>query len=51
VVRVVTDPSFAEVEPDEVLVSPVIDPSWSSIMFISVALVVDIGAGTIELLP
>jgi phosphohistidine swiveling domain-containing protein len=43
VVRVVTDPSFAEVEPDEILVAPLTDPSWSSIMFISSALVVDIG--------
>jgi pyruvate,water dikinase len=42
-VRVVTDPSFDEVEPDEVLVAPTTDPSWSSIMFISSALVVDIG--------
>jgi phosphohistidine swiveling domain-containing protein len=42
-VRVVADPSFAGVEPDEVLVAPVTDPSWSSIMFISSALVVDIG--------
>src|SRR5581483_1660234 len=42
-VRVVLDPSFADVEPDEVLVAPVTDPSWSSIMFISAALVVDIG--------
>jgi phosphohistidine swiveling domain-containing protein len=43
IVRVVTDPSFADVEPDEILVAPVTDPSWSSIMFISSALVVDIG--------
>jgi phosphohistidine swiveling domain-containing protein len=43
IVRVVTDPSFADVEPDEVLVAPTTDPSWSSIMFISSALVVDIG--------
>jgi phosphohistidine swiveling domain-containing protein len=43
VARIVTDPSFAEVEPDEVLVAPTTDPSWSSIMFISSALVVDIG--------
>jgi pyruvate,water dikinase len=42
-VRVVTDPSFAEVGPDEILVAPVTDPSWSSIMFISSGLVVDIG--------
>jgi len=43
VVRVVTDPSFADVEPDEILVAPTTDPSWSSIMFISSALVVDLG--------
>jgi len=43
VVRIVTDPSFTDVEPDEVLVAPTTDPSWSSIMFISSALVVDIG--------
>jgi rifampicin phosphotransferase len=43
VVRVVTDPSFSDVEPDEILVAPTTDPSWSSIMFISSALVVDIG--------
>lgn len=42
-VRVVTDLSFDDVEPDEVLVAPTTDPSWSSIMFISSALVVDIG--------
>ena len=42
-VRVVTDPTFAEVEPDEVLVTPTTDPSWASIMFVSSALVVDIG--------
>ncbi len=41
--RVVLDPSFDDVEPDEILVSPTTDPSWSSIMFISSALVVDIG--------
>jgi pyruvate,water dikinase len=41
--RVVLDPGFADVEPGEILVSPTTDPSWSSIMFISVALVVDIG--------
>lgn len=43
VVRVVDDPNFAEVEPDEILVSSTTDPSWASIMFISAALVVDIG--------
>jgi phosphohistidine swiveling domain-containing protein len=41
--RVVTDPSFAEVEPDEILVAPVTDPSWAAIMYISAALVVNIG--------
>jgi phosphohistidine swiveling domain-containing protein len=43
VVRVVLDPSFADVEDDEVLVTPTTDPSWASIMFVSSALVVDIG--------
>jgi phosphohistidine swiveling domain-containing protein len=42
-VRIVTDPGFADVEPGEVLVTPTTDPSWASIMFISSALVVDIG--------
>jgi phosphohistidine swiveling domain-containing protein len=43
-VRVVSDPAFADVEPGDVLVSTTTDPSWSSIMFISSALVVDIGS-------
>ena len=43
IARVVDDPSFAEVEPDEILVAPTTDPSWASIMFVSSALVVDIG--------
>jgi pyruvate,water dikinase len=42
VVRVVIDPA-QELEPDEILVAPTTDPSWSSIMFVSRALVVDIG--------
>jgi pyruvate,water dikinase len=42
-VRVVLDPSFDDVEPDEILVTPTTDPSWASIMFLSAALVVDIG--------
>lgn len=42
-VRVVNDPDFAEVQPGEILVAPFTDPSWSSIMFLSAALVVDIG--------
>jgi pyruvate,water dikinase len=41
--RVVTDPSCDDVEPGEILVAPATDPSWASIMFISAALVVDIG--------
>jgi pyruvate,water dikinase len=43
IARVVTDPTFADCEPDEILVSPTTDPGWASIMFISSALVVDIG--------
>ena len=42
-VRVVLDPDFMEVEPGEILVAPITDPSWSTIMFISDALVVDLG--------
>lgn len=41
-VRVVTDPDD-DVEPGEILVAKTTDPSWASIMFISGALVVDIG--------
>ena len=43
IVRVVEDPGFADVEPGEVLVAPTTDPSWCSIMFVSAALVVDLG--------
>ena len=43
IVRVVDDPAFAEVEPDEILVARLTDPSWSSIMFISAGLIVDTG--------
>ena len=43
VVRVVTDPSFTEVADGEILVTPTTDPSWASILFLSSALVVDIG--------
>lgn len=43
VVRVVHDPSFTEVEPNEILVAPFTDPSWSSVLFVSAGLVVDIG--------
>jgi pyruvate,water dikinase len=41
--RVITDPAFTDVEPGEILVAPTTDPSWASIMFLSRALVVDIG--------
>ena len=43
-VRVVHDPAVVEVEPGEILVAPTTDPSWASIMFVSSALVVDIGS-------
>jgi pyruvate,water dikinase len=42
-VRVIRDPAVVEVEPGEILVAPTTDPSWASIMFVSAALVVDIG--------
>jgi pyruvate,water dikinase len=43
VVRVLESSDTADFRPDEVLVAPCTDPSWSSIMFVSSALVVDIG--------
>jgi pyruvate,water dikinase len=42
-VRVVMDPDFADFEGDEVLVAPTTDPSWASVLYLSKALVVDIG--------
>lgn len=42
-VRLVHDPAFTDVEPDEILVCPTTDPSWASILFLCSALVVDIG--------
>lgn len=42
-VRVVRDATFAEVEPGEVLVCGTTDPSWASVLFLSSALVVDVG--------
>jgi pyruvate,water dikinase len=42
-VRVVEDPTFTDVLPGEVLVAATTDPSWASVMFVSAALVVDIG--------
>jgi pyruvate,water dikinase len=41
--RVLLQPDFGEVQAGEILVTPTTDPSWSSVMFISVGLVVDIG--------
>jgi rifampicin phosphotransferase len=43
VARVLMTPDFEAVEPGEILVAPTTDPGWSSVMFISCALVVDIG--------
>ena len=42
-VRLVTDIAQADIEPGEVLVAPTTDPSWASIMYVSSALVVDLG--------
>lgn len=42
IARVVTDPS-EDIAPDEILVAATTDPSWSSVMFVSKALIVDIG--------
>jgi phosphohistidine swiveling domain-containing protein len=41
--RVVIEPDFTEVQEGEILVAPFTDPGWASILFISSALVVDIG--------
>lgn len=43
VARVLKTPDFDEVEPGEILVATFTDPGWASVMFISTALVVDIG--------
>ena len=43
IVRIVDDPAFTDIEPDEVLVCTTTDPSWASVLFLSSALVVDIG--------
>ncbi|HWF56108.1 MAG TPA: PEP/pyruvate-binding domain-containing protein [Solirubrobacteraceae bacterium] len=42
-VRVLESSASRDLRPNEILVAPTTDPSWSSIMFISAALVVDIG--------
>jgi len=41
--RVITDPALDDFEAGQILVSSTTDPSWASIMFVSEALVVDIG--------
>jgi rifampicin phosphotransferase len=43
VATVVSDPTFAGVADDTILVATTTDPSWSSIMYVSRGLVVDIG--------
>jgi pyruvate, water dikinase len=43
-VRVITDPAQAEFEPGDILVAHTTDPSWASVMFLSGALVVDVGS-------
>jgi pyruvate,water dikinase len=42
-IRIVGDPTGDDVEPGEILVAPTTDPSWAAVMYISKALVVDIG--------
>jgi pyruvate,water dikinase len=42
-VRVVTDPALTDIEPGEILVAHITDPSWASVLFLAGALVVDIG--------
>jgi len=42
-VRVVTDPTEAELDEGDVLVAVTTDPGWASLMFVSSALVVDLG--------
>jgi pyruvate,water dikinase len=41
--RVVTSPDDEDIESDEILIAPFTDPSWSSLLFLSAGLVVDIG--------
>ena len=46
VVRVVLDSDDADVDVDDVLVCPVTDPSWVSVMTVAAALVIDIGGSS-----
>ena len=41
--RVVTDPATANVDPGEILVAHVTDPSWASIMYGAAGMIVDVG--------
>lgn len=41
--RVVDDPADADVDEGEILIARTTDPGWASIMFVSAALVVDLG--------
>ena len=43
VVRVITTPDFMDVERGDILVAPTTDPSWSAVMMVCGAAVVDIG--------
>jgi pyruvate,water dikinase len=43
VIRVVDDPNEVDVDDGDILVARTTDPSWASLMFLSAALVVDIG--------
>jgi pyruvate,water dikinase len=42
-VRVITDPGETAMEPGEILVAHVTDPSWASVLFLSSALITDLG--------
>jgi pyruvate,water dikinase len=42
-IRVIADPAVAEFDPGDILVAHTTDPSWASVMFLSSALIVDIG--------
>jgi pyruvate,water dikinase len=42
-VRVLDSTTFADVRPGDVLVCETTDPSWASVLFLSGALVVDVG--------
>ena len=43
VARVLHTPDFSQIQSGDILVTPTTDPSWSSVMLLSSALVVDIG--------